>query len=59
MSHPIVLNLIHTSANDELPTVAGVAPIPTKSDSGHLLDAPTIEEQVVQLRRGGYPLPKS
>lgn len=58
MSHPFVLNLIHTSANDELPTVAGVAPIPTKSDSGHLLDAPTIEEQVVQLRRDGLSIAK-
>lgn len=58
MPHPFVLNLIPTSANDELTTVAGVAPIPTKSDSGHTLDAPTVEEQVVQLRRGGLSIAK-
>lgn len=58
MSHPFVLNLIPTSANDELATVAGVAPIPTKSDSSHTLDVPTIEEQVVQLRRDGLSIAK-
>ena len=58
MPHPFVLNLIPTSANDELATVAGVAPIPTKSDSGHAFDAPTIEEQVVQLRRDGLSIAK-
>lgn len=58
MPHPFVLNFIPTSANDELATVAGVAPIPTKSDSGHTLDVPTIEEQVVQLRRDGLSIAK-
>ena len=58
MPHPFVLNLIPASANDDLATVAGVAPIPTKSDSGRTLDAPTIEEQVVQLRRDGLSIAK-
>lgn len=58
MQHPFVLNLIPTSANDELASVAVVAPSPTKSGSGYTIDAPTIETQVVQLRRDGLSIAK-
>lgn len=58
MPHPFVLNLIPTSANDELATVAGVAPIP----KNRILATPLMhrrpKSRLCSYDGAVYPLPK-